>query len=222
MRFKPTTLAVSLAAAIAALGALPSTVYAQPDPAPAPQSDADRDDAAPDRPTTLDAMNVTARRRVESAQDVPVAISAFDADDLVELQASNIDLRRADVRHTASTELRHAIQEYGSKRIARRDDLCIVNAKRSLRRTNTEHVRLFQGYVVMHLREHCSASMLTVTVGAVRLEVGSSTVIEFPRRIMWIGEIRATLGSNRIRDQSNMSQRIQLRCNEAIVIVLLV
>ena len=91
MRFKPTTLAVSLAAAIAALGALPSTVYAQPDPAPAPQSDADRDDAAPDRPTTLDAMNVTARRRVESAQDVPVAISAFDADDLVELQASNID-----------------------------------------------------------------------------------------------------------------------------------
>jgi len=92
MTFKPTTLAVSLAAAIAAFGALPTAALAQPDPAPAPQSDGDRDgDAGPDRPTTLNAMTVTARRRAESAQDVPVAISAFDAEDLIELQANNID-----------------------------------------------------------------------------------------------------------------------------------
>lgn len=41
--------------------------------------------------TTLDALEVTARRRVESIQDVPVAVSAFSEEALRDLQASNID-----------------------------------------------------------------------------------------------------------------------------------
>ena len=40
---------------------------------------------------TLDAVTVTARRRAESIQDVPVAVSAFGADDLKDMQASGID-----------------------------------------------------------------------------------------------------------------------------------
>src|SRR3546814_1478359 len=39
---------------------------------------------------TLDAVTVTARRRVESIQDVPVAVSAFSEDDLANLQASDV------------------------------------------------------------------------------------------------------------------------------------
>lgn len=42
-------------------------------------------------PTVLDTITVTARRRAESAQDVPVAISAFDQDDLRDLQATSLD-----------------------------------------------------------------------------------------------------------------------------------
>ncbi|MFC4727370.1 TonB-dependent receptor [Coralloluteibacterium thermophilus] len=49
--------------------------------------------AGSDRPSaqTLDTITVTARRREESAQDVPVAVTAFDQDDLRELQANNVD-----------------------------------------------------------------------------------------------------------------------------------
>ncbi|HNR91681.1 MAG TPA: TonB-dependent receptor [Dokdonella sp.] len=39
----------------------------------------------------LDDIVVTARRREETLQEVPVAVSAFTADDLVEMQVSNID-----------------------------------------------------------------------------------------------------------------------------------
>ena len=41
--------------------------------------------------TTLGAVTVTARRREESIQDVPVAVSAFGEEQLKDLQASNID-----------------------------------------------------------------------------------------------------------------------------------
>ena len=41
--------------------------------------------------TTLDAVQVTARRRSESIQDVPVAVTAFGEEQLKDLQASNID-----------------------------------------------------------------------------------------------------------------------------------
>src|SRR5690606_35022649 len=41
--------------------------------------------------TTLDRITVTARRRVESIQDVPVAVSAFGEDALADLQATNIE-----------------------------------------------------------------------------------------------------------------------------------
>lgn len=40
---------------------------------------------------TLDAVTVTARRRVELIQDVPVAVSAFGEEQLKDLQASNVD-----------------------------------------------------------------------------------------------------------------------------------
>ncbi|PBJ82137.1 TonB-dependent receptor [Lysobacteraceae bacterium NML93-0399] len=41
--------------------------------------------------TTLDSITVTARRRSESIQDVPVAVSAFGEEQLKDLQANNID-----------------------------------------------------------------------------------------------------------------------------------
>jgi iron complex outermembrane recepter protein len=41
--------------------------------------------------TRLDAVTVTARRREESLQDVPVAVTAFSEEDLRELQARNLD-----------------------------------------------------------------------------------------------------------------------------------
>ncbi len=40
---------------------------------------------------TLDAVTVTARRRAESIQDVPVAVSAFGESDLKDMQATGID-----------------------------------------------------------------------------------------------------------------------------------
>ncbi|WP_407351842.1 TonB-dependent receptor [Luteimonas sp. R10] len=56
-----------------------------------------QEEAAPARPaaqvdaTTLDGIVVTARRRSESLQDVPVAVSAFGEEQLKDLQANSID-----------------------------------------------------------------------------------------------------------------------------------
>jgi iron complex outermembrane receptor protein len=69
------SLAVAITLALAA-----SQAYAQ---------DNARDEGS--EATTLDAIEVTARRRTESIQDVPVAVSAFSEDALRDLQASSID-----------------------------------------------------------------------------------------------------------------------------------
>ena len=54
--------------------------------------------AQEDELATLDAVEVTARRRSESIQDVPVAVSAFGEDQLRDLQASNIDATESAVQ----------------------------------------------------------------------------------------------------------------------------
>ncbi len=93
MTTRPTLLAVSLAIALGTLTMAPA--YAEPlpeaSPAPAPQQGGGDNDRSPTSPATLDTMTVTARRRAESAEEVPVAVSAFEASDLIELQATSID-----------------------------------------------------------------------------------------------------------------------------------
>lgn len=72
----------SILSAAIVLGMASLPVLAQ-EPAAAPgtqQADA----------TTLDKVTVTARRRVESIQDVPVAVSAFSESELQDLQASDV------------------------------------------------------------------------------------------------------------------------------------
>ena len=53
--------------------------------------DGDATEQAQTEATELDAVQVTARRRSESIQDVPVSVSAFGEEALKDLQASNID-----------------------------------------------------------------------------------------------------------------------------------
>ena len=57
----------------------------------AAQADGGQEIEAERKATTLDTITVTARRREESIQDVPVAISAFGEEELKDLQASAID-----------------------------------------------------------------------------------------------------------------------------------
>ncbi|MFT3756924.1 MAG: TonB-dependent receptor [Pseudoxanthomonas sp.] len=72
-----------LSLAIAGLLITPAIASAQ-DAAPAPAT-------AEHEAKTLDQITVTARRRSESIQDVPVAVSAFGEEQLKDLQASNVD-----------------------------------------------------------------------------------------------------------------------------------
>ncbi|MBY4595140.1 TonB-dependent receptor [bacterium BD-1] len=55
------------------------------------QDTAAEDEGSQATAATLDTIEVTARRRTESIQDVPVAVSAFSEDALKDLQATNID-----------------------------------------------------------------------------------------------------------------------------------
>ncbi|HEU4774022.1 MAG TPA: TonB-dependent receptor [Lysobacter sp.] len=74
-------LSVAIVCALLAPG-----VWAQESAATAAQ-----DNAAPgSQARTLDAITVTARRRAESIQDVPVAVSAFGEEELADLQASDV------------------------------------------------------------------------------------------------------------------------------------
>lgn len=74
-----TTLSLAI---VLALGA--PAVHAQQSGTPEPASPQARS------ATDLDAVTVTARRRTESIQDVPVAVSAFSEDDLDTLQAADV------------------------------------------------------------------------------------------------------------------------------------
>lgn len=73
------------AALLAALVSAPFAVAAQQDEAGEDRSPQARD------ATRLDAVTVTARRRAEDIQKIPVAVTAFDREDLREMQARNLD-----------------------------------------------------------------------------------------------------------------------------------
>ncbi len=76
LSIRPTRLTLAIAMALAA--PMPQTSLAQA---------SDSDEAA----IRLDEVQVTSRRRDESLQDVPVAVTAFSEEDLRELQARNLE-----------------------------------------------------------------------------------------------------------------------------------
>jgi iron complex outermembrane receptor protein len=84
-------LSVAIVCALLAPG-----VWAQESAASTARDNAAQDTTAPgsaaqdSRAKTLDAVTVTARRRTESIQDVPVAVSAFGVEELADLQASDV------------------------------------------------------------------------------------------------------------------------------------
>jgi hypothetical protein len=85
-----------LAIAIAAL--LPCTVFAQsaaaqPDAQPADNQQQQNQQPVTDEPVTLDAVQVTADRRIENIQDVPMAITAVHGEKLQVLTAGGDDIR---------------------------------------------------------------------------------------------------------------------------------
>ena len=77
----------TLSLAIGLLFAVPLQAQQATDTAGAPQPTA----AAQAKATELQEVTVTARRRGESLEKVPVAVSAFGSEDLKDLQADNID-----------------------------------------------------------------------------------------------------------------------------------
>lgn len=80
---KRSMLSAAVVLGLASLAAHAQEGDAQQEQAPATTGQAET--------TTLDGVTVTARRRAESIQDVPVAVSAFSAEDLDTLQADSID-----------------------------------------------------------------------------------------------------------------------------------
>src|SRR5690606_27884366 len=77
-----------LSLAVAGVLLAPVQVLAQDATGPAVETTTATEDADA---TTLDRVTVTARRRVESIQDVPVAVTAFGEESLRDLQASSIE-----------------------------------------------------------------------------------------------------------------------------------
>ncbi len=102
MKFKPNQLAFALAAALAAIPA--TNLFAQT--GPDAEDEADKSEAA-----QLGTITVTARKREESLQDVPIAVTAFSAqkledfnvDDLSDLDAQVPNLTIYAARGSSST-----------------------------------------------------------------------------------------------------------------------
>lgn len=82
-RIRHSSLSIAIALGMMAVA---TTAYAQDDTATQTTASPQSTDAK-----TLDTVTVTARRRAESIQDVPVAVSAFNEDTMKDLQANNID-----------------------------------------------------------------------------------------------------------------------------------
>jgi iron complex outermembrane recepter protein len=91
--FNRSTLSLAVALSLAAPAAFAQDATpVDAVPADAASAQADANEQAPaSSAKALDTVTVTARRRSESIQDVPVAVSAFNEDALKDLQASNID-----------------------------------------------------------------------------------------------------------------------------------
>ncbi|HLL29740.1 MAG TPA: hypothetical protein VK403_01970, partial [Allosphingosinicella sp.] len=85
-----TLTALRLGAAVAALAAIPAPLHAQSDEPPAGPTEEDAaaaanealDDAATAVPNEDSDIVVTARRRAESLQDVPIAVTAYQGEAL--------------------------------------------------------------------------------------------------------------------------------------------
>lgn len=91
MRRTPSALTINLMAAAISLALAAPAAHAAP--APNPQAPAAQQPApapATAKPTKLESIVVTARRRSEDPQKVPVSISAFSAEDMKDLQANDI------------------------------------------------------------------------------------------------------------------------------------
>ena len=86
MKRKQLSMAIHGVLALSLLGTMPALAQ-DADQQPPPSAETAEERSA----TTLDTVTVTARRRDESIQDVPVAISAFGEEELKNLQASSID-----------------------------------------------------------------------------------------------------------------------------------
>ncbi len=88
---QPRLLALAIACAFGAFThpAFAAAPAAAPAPAPAPQQDSAAE--APGPVTELESIKVTARRRAEDIEKIPVAVSAFSEEDLKDLQAENLD-----------------------------------------------------------------------------------------------------------------------------------
>src|SRR3546814_16906094 len=69
---------------------LPAAAFAQEAPEPVA---AGQDEDAVKQAATLDAVEVTAQRRVENVQDVPVSISTVNAEQLGALASGGADIR---------------------------------------------------------------------------------------------------------------------------------
>ena len=87
-KFRPSPLSLAVALGMLAGAPLAQAQDAAPAQAAAGQAQGER---AQTEATTLDNVTVTARRRNESLQDVPVAVSAFGEEAMKDLQATNID-----------------------------------------------------------------------------------------------------------------------------------
>ncbi len=93
-----TLTALRLGAAVAALAAIPAPLYAQSEEAPAGASEEDAaaaanaalDQSATAGPVEDGDIIVTARRRAENLQDVPIAVTAYSGETLERMGALDI------------------------------------------------------------------------------------------------------------------------------------
>jgi iron complex outermembrane receptor protein len=84
-KFSPLALAIA-----AACFAAPLAVHAAPEPAPAPEPDPQQDEAAKSQAAELGAITVTARRREENLNEIPVAVTAFSEEKLENLNVEDL------------------------------------------------------------------------------------------------------------------------------------
>ena len=103
-----------------------------------------------------------------------------------------IDVLGSDHGHVSGTAGGDAMEENTLPRASGHDDLGVFHAKVSARGLLTEGAHFISRHFRIHHERHRAASMLTVTMGAVRVQPGTGADLGCEGFIVWIGQSSLT------------------------------
>src|SRR5262245_17747812 len=104
-------------------------------------------------------------------------------------QSPVIDNFRADVRHSAGAQLRYSIEQHRTVRIARGEDVSIVDRKGALRGTNAKCFGLLEWRIETQIQVGGAPRSELMAMSTIRMNIGSGPLVKIRSRIEGVRQV---------------------------------